>query len=98
MMSDLSQLGFLLFVSALVAMLTRGVHFPYTVGLVLAGTSQRGEVVQLAGEIMPHDTEEFANQFPAYRENPVEETGRALAALEAEQHFAQRYTDPDGKP
>jgi len=37
MTSDLSQLGFLLFVSALVAMLTRRVHLPYTVGLVLAG-------------------------------------------------------------
>jgi CPA1 family monovalent cation:H+ antiporter len=35
--SDLSQLGFLLFVSALVAMLTRRLHMPYTVGLVLAG-------------------------------------------------------------
>jgi CPA1 family monovalent cation:H+ antiporter len=37
MTSDLSQLGFLLFVSALVAMLTRRLHMPYTVGLVLAG-------------------------------------------------------------
>jgi CPA1 family monovalent cation:H+ antiporter len=37
MLSDLSQLGFLLFVSALVAMLTRRVRLPYTVGLVLAG-------------------------------------------------------------
>ena len=37
MASDLSQLGFLLFVSALVAMLTRRLHMPYTVGLVLAG-------------------------------------------------------------
>src|SRR6202167_4339320 len=37
MTSDLSQLGFLLFVSALVAMLTRRLHLPYTVGLVLAG-------------------------------------------------------------
>jgi Na+:H+ antiporter len=35
--SDLSQLGFLLFVSALVAMLMRRLHLPYTVGLVLAG-------------------------------------------------------------
>jgi Na+:H+ antiporter len=35
--SDLSQFGFLLFVSALVAMLTRRLHLPYTVGLVLAG-------------------------------------------------------------
>src|ERR1700743_1439050 len=37
MTSDLSQLGFLLFVSAIVAMLTRRLHLPYTVGLVLAG-------------------------------------------------------------
>ena len=37
MTADLSQLGFFLFVSALVAMLTRRLHMPYTVGLVLAG-------------------------------------------------------------
>jgi monovalent cation:H+ antiporter, CPA1 family len=37
MTSALSQLGFLLFISALVAMLTRRLHLPYTVGLVLAG-------------------------------------------------------------
>jgi monovalent cation:H+ antiporter, CPA1 family len=35
--SNLSQLGLLLFVSALVAMLTRRLRMPYTVGLVLAG-------------------------------------------------------------
>jgi CPA1 family monovalent cation:H+ antiporter len=35
--SDLSQLGFLLFVSALVAMLMQRLRMPYTVGLVLAG-------------------------------------------------------------
>jgi CPA1 family monovalent cation:H+ antiporter len=35
--SEISQLGFLLFVSALVAMLTRRLGLPYTVGLVLAG-------------------------------------------------------------
>jgi CPA1 family monovalent cation:H+ antiporter len=34
---QLSQLGLLLFVSALVAMLTRRLHMPHTVGLVLAG-------------------------------------------------------------
>lgn len=37
MASDVSQLGFLLFVSALVAMLSRRLRLPYTVGLVLAG-------------------------------------------------------------
>jgi len=35
--SDLTQLGFLLLISGLVAMLTRRVGLPYTVGLVLAG-------------------------------------------------------------
>ncbi len=37
MSTDITQLGLLLFVSALVAMLTRRVRLPYTVGLVLAG-------------------------------------------------------------
>jgi CPA1 family monovalent cation:H+ antiporter len=37
MTSDLSQIGFLLFVSALVAMVMRRLRLPYTVGLVLAG-------------------------------------------------------------
>jgi len=37
MQADLRQLGFLLFVSALVAMFTRALRLPYTAGLVLAG-------------------------------------------------------------
>lgn len=37
MMHEVSQLGLLLFVSALVAMLTRRLHLPYTAGLVFAG-------------------------------------------------------------
>lgn len=37
MVSELSQLGFLLFVSALVAMLMQRLRMPYTVGLVVAG-------------------------------------------------------------
>ncbi len=36
---DPSQLGLLLFVSALVAILSRRLHMPYTVGLMLAGMS-----------------------------------------------------------
>jgi CPA1 family monovalent cation:H+ antiporter len=35
--SSLPQLGILLFIAALVAILTRRLHLPYTVGLVLAG-------------------------------------------------------------
>jgi len=37
MTAQISQLGLLIFVSAVVAMLSRKVHLPYTVGLVLAG-------------------------------------------------------------
>jgi len=37
MTSDLSELGLLLFVSAVVPILTRRFRMPYTVGLVLAG-------------------------------------------------------------
>jgi CPA1 family monovalent cation:H+ antiporter len=37
MTSDLSELGLLLFVSVIVAMVTRRLRMPYTVGLVLAG-------------------------------------------------------------
>ena len=39
MQPGLTQLGLLLFVAALVAILTRRAHLPYTVGLVLAGMS-----------------------------------------------------------
>jgi hypothetical protein len=38
----LSQLGLLLFVSALVAILTRRFHMPYTVGVVLAAAVTAG--------------------------------------------------------
>lgn len=51
------------------------------------------EVVELAREVMQQDAEEFANQFPAYRENPLDETRRAVAALAADTRYAQRYTE-----
>lgn len=47
-------------------------------------------VVALAKEIMSQDAEEFRNQLPAYRDNPVEETRLALAALEKEAVYANR--------
>lgn len=40
-----------------------------------------GEVVDLARAIMPQDGAIFGNQFPAYRDNPMAATRRALAAL-----------------
>jgi hypothetical protein len=42
---------------------------------------------------MPQAAEEFANQFPAYRENSMKQTRCALVALETEHHFAQRCTE-----
>ena len=51
------------------------------------------EVAALVHEIMPHDAEVFGNQFPAYRENPLAETLRAVTALEADPGYATRYVD-----
>lgn len=50
-------------------------------------------VIALAQQIMPQDAAEFGNQFPAYRDNAVEETRRALAALAADDRYAHRYTE-----
>jgi CPA1 family monovalent cation:H+ antiporter len=44
---DLSQVGLLLFVSSLVAILSRRLHLPYTVGLMLAGMALSFMHVQL---------------------------------------------------
>ena len=44
-------------------------------------------------EITKHDAEVFGNQFPAYRENPLVETLRAVAALEADLSYASRYAE-----
>ena len=50
-------------------------------------------VTKLAREIIPLDAEEFVNQFPAYRDNPMEETQRALAALATDSRYSRRYGD-----
>ena len=49
------------------------------------------EVAALAQEIMTQDAEEFGNQFPAYRDNPIAETNRAIEALASEAVYAERY-------
>jgi monovalent cation:H+ antiporter, CPA1 family len=46
--ANLPQLGILLFISALVAILTRRLHLPYTVGLVLAGIGLYFSPIQIA--------------------------------------------------
>ena len=48
-------------------------------------------VIALAREIMLADVEAYGHQFPAYRENPVRETLRAVAGLAEDQRFAEAY-------
>lgn len=40
---------------------------------------------------MPHDAEVFGNKFPPYRDNPMVETLRAIAALRTDSGYAQSY-------
>jgi len=49
------------------------------------------EVIALAREIMRADVEAYGHQFPAYRENPVAETLRAVGGLAADDRFAGYY-------
>ena len=49
------------------------------------------EVVALAREIMRADVEAYGHQFPAYRENPVAETLRAVDGLAADDRSASHY-------
>ena len=49
------------------------------------------EVIALAREIMRADVEAYGHQFPAYRENPVAETVRAVGGLATDERFASYY-------
>lgn len=49
------------------------------------------EVVTLIPAIMKSDVEAYGNRFPAYRENPMRETVRALEALADDPFFARSY-------
>jgi hypothetical protein len=49
------------------------------------------EVIALARAIMLADVEAYGHQFPAYRENPVAETLRAVRGLPADEYFARSY-------
>jgi hypothetical protein len=48
-------------------------------------------VVRLAREIMRADVEAYGHQFPAYREDPVAETLRAVDGLASDERFAASY-------
>ncbi|MCB9982120.1 MAG: nucleotidyl transferase AbiEii/AbiGii toxin family protein [Rhodospirillales bacterium] len=47
----------------------------------------------LAREIMTQDAEEFGNQFPAYRDDPLRETLNAVEALAADPLYAARFEE-----
>jgi len=49
------------------------------------------DVVGLAKSIMLADADAYGHQFPAYRENPIGETQRAVAGIAAGSDFAKRY-------
>jgi predicted nucleotidyltransferase component of viral defense system len=49
------------------------------------------EVIALAREVMLGDAEAYGNQFPAYRENPLRETLRAVEGLAADSSYARQY-------
>jgi predicted nucleotidyltransferase component of viral defense system len=51
------------------------------------------EVATLAREIMLADAEAYGNQFPAYRENPMRETLRAVEGLAADAGYARQYEE-----
>ncbi len=48
-------------------------------------------VIALAREIMLADVEAYGHQFPAYRDDPVSETLRAVAGLAEDDRFANAY-------
>ena len=48
------------------------------------------EVIDLAQEIMLADVKAYGHQFPAYRDDPIAETIRAVAGLNGES-YAERY-------
>lgn len=49
------------------------------------------EVAALAREVMQADAEAYGNQFPAYGENPMRETLRAVEGLAADPGYTRRY-------
>ena len=51
------------------------------------------EVIALARAVMLGDAEAYGNQFPAYREDPVRETLRAVEGLAADPSYARRYAE-----
>lgn len=59
----------------------------------LRGQYDPAEVAALAGEIMLADAAAYGNQFPAYREDPLRETMKALEGLTGSSEYSGRYAE-----
>lgn len=57
----------------------------------IQGHCEFAEIAAMARDIMDHDAKEFGNQEPAYREDCVGETMRALDALSSDPSYASQY-------
>jgi hypothetical protein len=51
------------------------------------------EVASLLHAIMLADAEAYGNQFPAYRDNPMAETLRAVDGLQNDPTYSQQYEE-----
>jgi len=60
---------------------------------IIRGSYDVAEVASLAQEIMPHDAKLFGHHFPAYRDDPMAETRRAIDALSTDKIYAERYAE-----
>ena len=53
----------------------------------------RSEVCRLIGELMLQDAKEHGNRFPAYKQNPLEETLRSVGGLTTDDIAKANYSD-----
>jgi hypothetical protein len=51
------------------------------------------EVIALAREIMRADVEAYGHQFPAYWDDPIAETLKAVEGLAADERFGTSYAE-----
>jgi predicted nucleotidyltransferase component of viral defense system len=58
---------------------------------VIAEHYDPADVAALAREVMQSDAETYGDQFPAYRDNPLAETLRAVEGIAADPRFAADY-------
>lgn len=58
---------------------------------VIAEHYDPADVAALAREVMQSDAQTYGDQFPAYRDNPLAETLRAVEGIAADPRFAADY-------